>query len=108
MIDWSRVEELKDEVGEEDFVEVADMFLEEVDEVVARLQSAPDPATLKDDMHFLKGSALNLGFADMGRFCQESEQSATEGNTGSIDIAKLIAIYRASKDIFAQAGANAA
>ncbi len=108
MIDWSRVEELKDEVGQEDFVEVAEMFLEEVDEVVARLQTSPNPDSLKDDMHFLKGSALNLGFAEMGVFCQKSEQAATTGDLDSINIAELVKIYSASKEIFETAGAQAA
>ena len=30
MIDWQRVNELRDEVGAEDFEEVVDLFLEEV------------------------------------------------------------------------------
>lgn len=108
MIDWSRVEELKDEVGQEDFLEVAEMFLEEVDEVVERLQTNPDPSSLKDDMHFLKGSALNLGFSAMGVFCQKSEQAATIGDIDSIDIAELVKIYTASKEIFETSGAQAA
>ena len=33
MIDWKRVRELRDEIGEEDFSEVVDLFLEEVEEV---------------------------------------------------------------------------
>ena len=34
MIDWSRVNELRDEVGAEDFEEVVELFLEEVEEVI--------------------------------------------------------------------------
>ncbi len=108
MIDWSRVKELKDEVGQEDFMEVAEMFLEEVDEVVERLQANPNPDCLKDDMHFLKGSALNLGFAEMGVFCQKSEQAATTGDIDGIDIAELVKIYVASKEIFETSEAQAA
>jgi len=108
MIDWSRVEELKDEVGQEDFLEVAEMFLEEVDEVVERLQANPNPASLKDDMHFLKGSALNLGFSEMGVFCQRSEQAATVGDTFIIYFAEILYIYTASKEIFENSDAQAA
>ena len=38
MISWERVNELRDEVGQEDFLEVVEIFLEEVDEV----EDAPD------------------------------------------------------------------
>ena len=62
MIDWERVADLRSEVGEDDFFEVVDMFLEEVEEVIDRLTSSPEPARFEDDLHFLKGSALNLGF----------------------------------------------
>jgi len=108
MIDWSRVEELKDEVGQEDFVEVAEMFLEEVDEVVDRLVSRPNPSSLKDDMHFLKGSALNLGFSEMGLFCQKSEQAAAAGDASSIDIDELVRIYTTSKEVFETSASQAA
>ena len=36
MIDWERVAELKDEVGDDDFAEIADLFLAEVEEQLAR------------------------------------------------------------------------
>ena len=41
MIDWTRVDELRNEVGNDDFLEVAELFLEEVDEVISRLTDAP-------------------------------------------------------------------
>ena len=34
MIDWDRVSELRDEVGAEDFLEVVEMFLDEVNEEI--------------------------------------------------------------------------
>ena len=40
MIDWSRVKQLHDEVGEPEFGEVVETFLDEVQEVITRLQSA--------------------------------------------------------------------
>ena len=61
MICWERVNELREEMGADDFQEVVGLFLEEVEEVLVRLQSNPDPAAYEQDMHFLKGSAMNLG-----------------------------------------------
>ena len=45
MIDWSRVSELREEVGEEDFAEVVELFLDEVDGVIGTL--APETADLE-------------------------------------------------------------
>jgi hypothetical protein len=59
MIDWARVNELKNDLGAGDFGEIIDLFLEEVEEVIDRLRRFPDPGSLEQELHFLKGSALN-------------------------------------------------
>lgn len=97
-MNWARVEELHDEVGEDSFIEVLDMFLEETGEVVARLAAAPDPARLEDDMHFLKGAALNLGFDGFATLCQAAEIRARSGGAASIDVPMILASYEASKN----------
>ena len=93
MISWERVNELRDEVGQEDFVEVVEIFLEEVDEVAARLRLAPDPATYEDDLHFLKGSAMNLGFAALSEICQLGEKKAADNEAQSVDVAAVLSVY---------------
>ncbi len=73
MIDWARVAELRDEVGEDDFDEVVDLFMQEVEETLApyRKNSAcDDPSTI---LHSMKGSAWNLGFTAMSGLCEELE-----------------------------------
>lgn len=57
MIDWDQVLELRDEVGAEDFGEVVDVFLEEVEQGLVDLQSAGSPAELESLLHLLKGCA---------------------------------------------------
>ena len=42
MIDWASVSELRDEVGAEDFDEVVELFLEEVDEAIIALRDLVD------------------------------------------------------------------
>jgi HPt (histidine-containing phosphotransfer) domain-containing protein len=88
MIDWSRIEELREEVGPEDFPEVAELFLEEAGSAVARLSGAGAGAErLGEDLHFLKGAALNLGFARVGELCAHGEERARAGlpaETGAI------------------------
>jgi HPt (histidine-containing phosphotransfer) domain-containing protein len=100
MIDWDRVQELRDEVGTEEFAEVVDLFLEEVEGVVARLGSDPDPATYEEELHFLKGSALNLGFVDLGRLCQIGESAAASGRTDTVELPPILACYERSRLAF--------
>ncbi len=92
MINWARVQELKDEIGEEDFSEIADMFMNEVEEVIERMRSSPDPAQYEADLHFLKSSALNLGFAEL-----------SSGATNSIDLSTIFNSYDRSKSAFLNA-----
>ncbi len=90
MIDWSRIEELREEVGPEDFPEVAELFLEEAGAAVARLSgtgTGTGTGRLGEDLHFLKGAALNLGFARVGELCAHGEERARAGlpaETGAI------------------------
>jgi len=100
MIDWNRVGELRGEVGEEDFAEVVELFLEEVDELVERLSTAPDPPTYEADLHFLKGSALNLGFVEFAALCAEGEAKAARGEQAKVDLGSILDCYQTSKAQF--------
>lgn len=100
MIDWMRVIELRGEIGEEGFAEVVELFLDEVEEVVARLSQAPDPQCFEQDLHFLKGSAWNLGFAGFGALCQDGERRSAMGSPSTVDIGAVLASYAVSKDQF--------
>lgn len=100
MIDWTRVLELREEVGPEDFDEVVALFLGEVEEVISRLQATPDPRTFEADLHFLKGSALSLGFAEFSNLCASGETRAAAGQDISADLAQLPACYETSRGCF--------
>ena len=100
MIDWGRVNQLRDEIGAEDFREVVDMFLEEVDEIVERLCTSPDPSRYEEDLHFLKGSALNLGFRQFSALCAEGEQKSAAGEADTVGLGPVIACYQDSKALF--------
>ncbi|MDF1873620.1 Hpt domain-containing protein [Vannielia sp.] len=95
MIDWDRVAELIRIVGEDDFAEIADMFLEEVDEVLERMEIG-ESSDWEADFHFLKSSSLNLGFTDLARLCQTAENWAHEQNGEADYVAEIAASYRAS------------
>ncbi|MGB8812035.1 MAG: Hpt domain-containing protein [Paracoccaceae bacterium] len=100
MIDWGRVNNLRDEIGVDDFSEVIELFLEETDDVIIKF---PDPSNcdgIGKSLHFLKGSALNLGFSDLAAICQEGERIANTGTTVGIDLGRVAAVYHSSKRAF--------
>ena len=99
MIDWGRVIELRDEVGASKFEPVLELFVDEVEDIVMRL-SAQDTGKLERDLHFLKGSAWNLGFAEFGALCQAGEAQAARGEAAKVSIDALVRCYSTSKQIF--------
>ncbi|WP_040672044.1 Hpt domain-containing protein [Rhodobacter ferrooxidans] len=100
MIEWGRVADLRSEIGDEAFGEVIDLFLEETDEVIARLIERPDLAQIERDLHFLKGSALNLGFCDLADLCQDGERRAAAGDAALVDVGAVVRVYFESKAAF--------
>lgn len=97
MINWTRVDELTDEIGKAEFGEVVEIFLEEVDDAISRLAASTE---LEADLHFLKGSALNLGFTDFSKACQIGELVASRGKQDSIDVAEILDCYAKSRAAF--------
>ncbi|WP_371224790.1 Hpt domain-containing protein [Roseovarius sp. 2305UL8-3] len=100
MINWARVSELRDEIGAEDFGEVVEIFLEEVEEEIAALRDGIETRALESKLHFLKGSALNLGFADFAAICQAGERAAASGHYDAIDLPAVLGCYADSKTDF--------
>lgn len=100
MINWSRVNELREEVGAEDFGEVVELFLEEVEEVISRLRDNADRSALEQDLHFLKGSALNLGFSDFAALCQDGEKLSSCGHAEDVDLKMIVQGFENSRSQF--------
>ena len=96
MINWTRIEELKNEIGEDTFAEIAELFLDEVDSTVAQLRAGQLDAPLQETMHFLKGCALNLGFADFGKLCLRKEKAAETDS----DLTDVLQCYDQSRAEF--------
>jgi len=94
MINWNKADELREDIRVDDFGEIVEVFLQEVEEELAALIDKP-VAELPASMHFLKGSALNLGFEDFAEKCRQGEQAANQ-----IEISALLSCYNASKKQF--------
>lgn len=78
MIDWARVSERRDEVGEEDFDEVVELFLEEVDEAIAALCDLTDLCKTCTAMPFFKRQRTEYRFPRVRKFV-----SGRRGRRGS-------------------------
>lgn len=95
MIDWARVTELADEIGPDDMDDVMGLFFEEADETLDRLIDGLAPDKTAAALHFLKGSALNLGFSDLARACETGERAVMAGQPP--DAPGIAALYAASR-----------
>lgn len=97
MIDWARLRQLRSDVGEDAFDEVVELFLEEVQDGVDQLQAATDGGTLADQLHFLKGSAMNLGFRQFADLCQAGERRILSQGDGAVDLVALRDCFHRSR-----------
>ncbi|MFN4193411.1 MAG: Hpt domain-containing protein [Tabrizicola sp.] len=97
MIDWKRVDELREEIGSDGFAEVAGMFLEEAEGAVRALLRGVPEDEVEGQLHFLKGSALNLGLRDLASICQEGERRAAAGGGAQVEVAQVASVYNASR-----------
>jgi HPt (histidine-containing phosphotransfer) domain-containing protein len=100
VIDWTRVAALREEVGPEDFDEVVELFLQEVDEEMEALPTAGGQDRLAGKLHFLKGSALSLGFAEFSNLCQAGESNLKRDPACDIDLDALRSSYLSSRETF--------
>ncbi len=100
MIDWDRAKQLRTEVGAEDFLDIVELFLEEVDEEIEKLAQHSCPGVLQDRLHFLKGSALNLGFSALSKLCHDGERDAANGTVEGAVLSKIQSTYAKSKILF--------
>lgn len=91
LVNPARVQALCQEIGEDAFPEVLELFLSESAEVVARLQRASDPQAIAADLHFLKGAALTMGLEDLADLCRRGEAG------GSVDPARLADLFARSR-----------
>ena len=100
MIDWQRVCELQSEFGDDGFVEVVELFLDEVEAALGNISAEPSGAGLQDHLHFLKGASLNLGFSTLAERCRDLEAAiAASPDTPACD-GTLRAVFDESKKIF--------
>ncbi len=95
-VDWDRLNELRDDIGEEDFADVAILFVSELQET---LDNLTDDTARASDFHFLRGSASNLGFVALVAACSRAEAACDAGDRPDVD-----ALRAAFADAMAEVG----
>lgn len=100
MIDWTRLNTLRDDIGEADFNSVTALFLSEIAERLAHLTDDPAAATA-EDFHFLRGSAANLGLSAMVAVCHAGEAACRAGDAP--DVAAVADAFAAAVDAIKRA-----
>lgn len=104
-IDWAKVRALHQEVGEDGLIEVIELFLQEVEMVLAVLGGRG--RQFREDMHFLKGCAANLGFSEMAELCARNERSELDPSLAASAVGAVKQCYRESRmAFFSQIGAG--
>ena len=82
-VDWDRLNSLRDDIGPEEFADVVLLFFAEIGEKLDDMQKGATAPTV-EDFHFLRGSAANLGFADMVVACQLAEAACLSGRVPDV------------------------
>ena len=90
MIDWERIEDLRREVGHKDFADVVALFFEEIDSSLPGSLDLTEPDKIRDLLHFIRGSALNLGFFELARLCEPDFFTMETG----LSVEKILALFR--------------
>ncbi|MFY0595081.1 MAG: Hpt domain-containing protein [Cognatishimia sp.] len=95
MLDWTHIDQLKKDVGSNEFAEIVDLFFVEVEGLFKRLNRE---GAVANDLHFLKGSAANLGFAEFSKSCQIAQHQLVAGQQA--DLQQIVAVFEQSKHAF--------
>lgn len=80
-VDWDRLNELRADIGEEDFADVAMLFVSELQETLDTLVATQASAA---DFHFLRGSAANLGFVTLVEACAAAEAACKDDDVPDV------------------------
>ena len=105
MIDQSRLQELAEDFGSEDLADLIDAFLEEATEALqalANMVSDADMDARRNQFHFLKGCALNVGAMQLAKVCEGFEHGT--GGFSEAEYLSVLADFHAVQLYFADGG----
>ncbi|MBT0957679.1 Hpt domain-containing protein [Alphaproteobacteria bacterium KMM 3653] len=91
MADWDQLKDLQEMLGTEDCLVLVDMFEAEAKPVLGQFHKGDTLNSPDQDLHFIKGSALNLGLNKLADACAELENTVATGAKVNADSLKSIA-----------------
>tara|TARA_R110000796_G_scaffold27713_2_gene76267 strand:+ start:4747 stop:5079 length:333 start_codon:yes stop_codon:yes gene_type:complete len=103
VIDWAYVNGLCNDIGRDSFDEIIQVFFEEVEDTLKHLENLPNQIDITEELHFLQGSALNLGFVGFSAECRKRHEILPDNLDELRHTANLLATYKASKIKFLSA-----
>ncbi len=95
MIDWSRIDEIEQELGADEVPELVAVFLDEVGDAMGPLAQNIQPSEAA--LHFLKGCALTLGFDDLAKLASDGEARKKASGDCCVDTVEICAAYQNEK-----------
>ncbi len=102
MIEWSRIDELRNMVGDRRFGDITRLFFHEIETELAGLRNGMVDGTLRQHLHSLKGGAASLGFQELSKRCEAAELAASQNQLEDADLKVITQTYQKSRVIFEQ------
>ena len=100
MIDWEQVATLQTAVGRDDFSTIMCVFFKEVEEANAQLTMGVTTDQFRDILHFVKGSALSVGFVELSEQCAQAEGNFAGSQQITSFWKEILTSYEKSKEHF--------
>lgn len=96
MIDQNRLSELRNDIGDDSIAEIIQLFCDEIEQAFAQLDST-DRNTAAEALHFIKGSALNIGLVQVGQLCERAEAQLLNESHFNVSATDIKRAYSAAR-----------
>lgn len=90
MIDQSRIDELRTEIGEEDLSFIVAVYLDEARATLDQVANGLPPEEEARAVHFLRSGALNIGLRGIAQMAGQLEQELKSDSVQRTVCAKLL------------------
>lgn len=100
MLDWTRISELQDDLGEDGFAEMSELFLQEIATILDQLIPESAVTTWESQLHMIKGCALNMGLGALAGYAAQLEQNAHQTLAWDAEIVRLRDLFADSRQEF--------
>lgn len=100
MIDWTRVQQMHQDLGQVEFSNLTELMLDELRPIVEKLRAQPSHPVWESDLHQLKRSAMTLGFRDLAEKCRAVERAMMSKPQGDPEWSPVLDCFDRSVALF--------